>query len=246
MMMQKVGLGLVKEQTKQLEKQEELGEREKTEKKEEGIIIENASVPMSIENNSHFSQDSNESSHSNHWQDKYPPMPPRSPKFDQGQLLSAISLKQQFMSSKHDKMSELVKTMFEKRLVSPRSFESQMKFLKEKYDEDNMMLESYRKQAEQLSSLLSEIKKDKEQIQGIDELIRNEKWEQAQKLVHKSEDKNKDEMKQMCEAKLAVIQEEEKHEGFELGGWEKEEGWERVNIPSNEVQNNEFVDLDEM
>ena len=49
-------------------------------------------------------------------------MPPRSPKFDQNQLFGAITLKEQFLSNKHDKMSELVKTMFEKQLVSPRSF----------------------------------------------------------------------------------------------------------------------------
>lgn len=51
------------------------------------------------------------------------------------------------------------------------------------------MIESFKKQAEQMSSLLSEIKKDKEQIQGIDELIRNEKWEEAQKLVDKRDAK---------------------------------------------------------
>lgn len=35
-----------------------------------------------------------------------------------------------------------------------------------------------------MSSMLSEIKKDKEDIMNIDELIRNEQWEEAQKLVH--------------------------------------------------------------
>jgi len=35
-----------------------------------------------------------------------------------------------------------------------------------------------------MSSMLSEIKKDKEQIKNIDDLIRNEQWELAQKLVH--------------------------------------------------------------
>lgn len=46
-----------------------------------------------------------------------------------------------------------------------------------------MMMDSYKKQAEQLSSMLSDIKKDKEEIQGIDDLIRNEKWDEARKLV---------------------------------------------------------------
>jgi hypothetical protein len=59
-------------------------------------------------------------------------------------------------------MSELVKKMFEKQLVSPRSFEWQMKSLNKKYEEENHMIESFKKQAEQMSSLLSEIKKDKE------------------------------------------------------------------------------------
>ena len=36
-----------------------------------------------------------------------------------------------------------------------------------------MVLDSLRKQAEQMSSMLSEINKDKLEIQGIDDLIRN-------------------------------------------------------------------------
>lgn len=58
-----------------------------------------------------------------------------------------------------------------------------MKSLDRRYQQENQQLENMRKQAEQLSSMLSEIKKDKEEIQGIDELIRNEKWEEAQRLV---------------------------------------------------------------
>jgi phage shock protein A len=100
-------------------------------------------------------------------------------------LLGAIELKEQFLSSKRDKMSELVRRMFEKQLVSPRSYEFQMKSLDRRYQQENQQLENMRKQAEQLSSMLSEIKKDKEEIQGIDELIRNEKWEEAQRLVQK-------------------------------------------------------------
>lgn len=49
-------------------------------------------------------------------------------------------------------MSELVKKMFEKQLVSPKSFEFQMKSLNKKYEEEK---ESFKKQAEQLSSMLS-------------------------------------------------------------------------------------------
>ena len=50
---------------------------------------------------------------SNKWEDKYPSgLPARSPKFDQSQLLGAIELKEQFLSSKRDKMSELVRKMF--------------------------------------------------------------------------------------------------------------------------------------
>lgn len=37
-------------------------------------------------------------------------------------------------------------------------------------------MESLKKQAEQMSSMLSEINKDKEEIKNIDDLIRNEQW----------------------------------------------------------------------
>jgi hypothetical protein len=33
---------------------------------------------------------------------------------------------------------------------------------------------------------------------------------------------------------------------FELTGWEKESGWERVKIKKSEVENNEFVEIGEM
>jgi hypothetical protein len=52
-------------------------------------------------------------------------------------------------------MSELVKKMFEKQLVSPRSYEFQMKSINRKYEEENIALESIKKQAEQLSTMLS-------------------------------------------------------------------------------------------
>lgn len=70
-------------------------------------------------------------------------------------------------------MSELVKRMFEKQLVSPRSYEFQMKSLDKRHQQEHQQLEAMRRQAEQLSSMLSEIKKDKEEIQDIDELIRH-------------------------------------------------------------------------
>lgn len=52
-------------------------------------------------------------------------------------------------------MSELVKRMFEKQLVSPRSYEFQMKSLDRRYQQENQQLEAMRRQAEQLSSMLS-------------------------------------------------------------------------------------------
>lgn len=58
-------------------------------------------------------------------------------------------------------MSELVKKMFEKQLVSPKSYEFQIKSLNKKYEQENIALQSFKKQAEQLSFMLSEIKKDK-------------------------------------------------------------------------------------
>jgi hypothetical protein len=51
------------------------------------------------------------------------------------------------MSNKHDKMNELVKKMYDKQLVSPKSYEFQIKSLKKKYEEENMAIESFRKQA---------------------------------------------------------------------------------------------------
>lgn len=45
-------------------------------------------------------------------EDKYPVGIVKSPKFDQTQLMGIISLKEQFISNRHDKMSELVKKMF--------------------------------------------------------------------------------------------------------------------------------------
>jgi N-methylhydantoinase A/oxoprolinase/acetone carboxylase beta subunit len=124
--------------------------------------------------------------------------------------MGAIELKEQFLSSKRDKMSELVKRMFEKQLVSPRSYEFQMKSLDRRYQQENQQLETMRRQAEQLSSMLSEIKKDKEEIQDIDELIRNEKWEEAQKLVQHAEH-----LPPAPEHALPVIAEREEQEKWE-------------------------------
>lgn len=64
--------------------------------------------------------------------DRYP-QGARSPRFDEGQLLGFISMKEQFVSSKRDKMNELVKRMFEKQVVSPRSYEHQLKALNKKF-----------------------------------------------------------------------------------------------------------------
>ena len=89
------------------------------------------------------------------------------------QLTGFISMKEQFLSSKHRKMSELVNTMFERQLVSPKSYESQIKSIDKKIHEDNMALEFLKKQAEQFSSIISEIKEDKEEIKNIEDLIRN-------------------------------------------------------------------------
>jgi hypothetical protein len=119
-----------------------------------------------------------------------------------------------------------------------------MKSLDHRYQQENQQLEAMRRQAEQLSSMLSEIKKDKEEIQGIDELLRNEKWEEAQRLVQKTEP-------------LPSIAEHEEHEKkwqltheqpapdqpkWQLSAWEKEGGWERVRIAKGEVEDNEFVE----
>lgn len=52
-------------------------------------------------------------------------------------------------------MSELVKKMFEKQLVSPKSYEFQMRYLNKKHEDENLVLLSFKKQAEQLSSMLS-------------------------------------------------------------------------------------------
>ena len=108
---------------------------------------------------------------------------PCSPKFDEVQLFGVITLKEQSQKSKHDKMSQLVKKMFDQQLVSPRSYETRISSLNQKYEEENQALETFKRQAEQMTSMLSEIKKDKGEIQEIDELIRLEKWEEARRLV---------------------------------------------------------------
>lgn len=92
----------------------------------------------------------------------------RSPKFDEGQLLGFITMKEQFMSNKRDKMSQLVKRMFEKQLVSPRSYENQLKALNKKFEDQHLALENIRQQAQQMSAMLSQIQKDRQEIQGID------------------------------------------------------------------------------
>lgn len=63
------------------------------------------------------------------------------------------------------------------------------------------MVQSLKKQAEQMSSMLSEIKKDKEQIKNIDDLIRNQQWEEAQKLVHINKAKELDQKNKKAELK---------------------------------------------
>jgi hypothetical protein len=84
---------------------------------------------------------------SGHFEDKYPMVSCKSPKFDENQLLGMITIKEQFASNKHNKMSELVKKMFEKQLVSPKSYEFQLKTLDKKYEEENKIVESLKKQA---------------------------------------------------------------------------------------------------
>ena len=111
--------------------------------KERNVSIDNASGILS-----------NGSSNS-YKEDRYPLASSLSPKFDEHQMITAISLKQQYLSSKHDKMSELVKKMFEKQLVSPKSYEFQMRYLNKKHEDENLVLLSFKKQAEQLSSMLS-------------------------------------------------------------------------------------------
>lgn len=90
-----------------------------------------------------------------------------------------------------------------------------------------------------MSSLLNEINKDKEEILGIDELIRNEKWEEAKKLVednhkiniieekeeeHHVVDSHHSKRPKNGAAKLLKYSKDQ----LNFGGWEKEEGWERV------------------
>ena len=78
------------------------------------------------------------------------------------QLFGVISLKEQSQKSKHDKMSQLVRKMLDQQLVSPRSYETRIHSLNKKYEEENQVLEGFKRQAEQITSMLSEIKKDKE------------------------------------------------------------------------------------
>lgn len=63
------------------------------------------------------------------------------------------------MNESHNKLSELVSVMYDKKVVSPKTYEVQLNLIKKKKEEENQMLESYKKHAEELAKLLTDIKK---------------------------------------------------------------------------------------
>ena len=56
--------------------------------------------------------------------------------------------------------------------------------MNKKFEDEHLALENLRQQAQQMSAMLSQIQRDRQEIQGIDELIRNEQWEEARQLVN--------------------------------------------------------------
>lgn len=77
--------------------------------------------------------------------------------------------------------------MFDKKIVSPKTYSIQMQSLREQQALNNEVLDSYKKHAEQLAQLLSEIKKQKEEISNIDEMIRSQKWTEAMTVIQQNE-----------------------------------------------------------
>lgn len=70
-------------------------------------------------------------------------------------------------------MNELVQRMYEKELVSPKSYEYYVYQLKKQYEEESEGFDGFKEQA---SEILNEINQEKNDIKAIDELIREEKW----------------------------------------------------------------------
>ena len=72
----------------------------------------------------------------------------KSPKVNQQEIVNIISLKEKVDDDKHNKLSELVHVMYDKKLVSPKTYENQLTFLKQKKEQEVEMLENYKKHAE--------------------------------------------------------------------------------------------------
>lgn len=56
----------------------------------------------------------------------------KSPRFNELELTNIISVKEKFLHDRHDKMNTLVDKMYEKHLVSPRSYEMHLYLLRKK------------------------------------------------------------------------------------------------------------------
>lgn len=77
--------------------------------------------------------------------------------------------------------------LFDKKMVSPKTYSIQVQFLREQERESKEVLDGYKRHAEELANLLSEIKREKEEISSIDELIRGEKWGEAMNVIKEND-----------------------------------------------------------
>ncbi len=46
----------------------------------------------------------------------------KSPRFNELELINILSIKEKYIDDRHDKMNELVNKIYEKQLVSPKSY----------------------------------------------------------------------------------------------------------------------------
>lgn len=66
-------------------------------------------------------------------------------------------------------MNELIQRMYEKELVSPKSYEYYTHQIRRQFEEESEGFDGFKEQA---SEILNQINKEKEDIKAIDELIR--------------------------------------------------------------------------
>jgi phosphopantetheine adenylyltransferase len=72
--------------------------------------------------------------------------------------------------------------MYERKVVSPKPYSIQLLSLQQRHQHSSEKLDNYKKHAAELTKLLSDIKKEREEIASIDEVIRTENWDQTKNI----------------------------------------------------------------